>query len=162
MMMPAYSTSPVNATARWKRPDSAGWRAAKTAGDAGEALAAGVFRALGLVVEQHRGYAPHDLSIAGKIEVKTDRQAGMTGNVAVELSYRGAASGIMASTATGWCIIISDTLYLMPTAGLRALIERGSYRRVAAGDDGASIVALVPVGDIRRIARSIIIRGGGR
>jgi hypothetical protein len=155
--MTVYDESQFETTTR---PDRRAWIASKTAGDAAEQLAASVFRSLGLLVDQQRGLAPHDLTISGGLEIKNDRRAAATGNIAVETAYNGRPSGITTSTASGWAFLVGPELLLMPTRPLRELVNRGCYRRVAAGE-GAT-VALVPIADIRTIARCVRIGGGAR
>ena len=133
------------------------WDESKRIGNDGENRVAGLFRSLGLAVQNHEGFYPHDLTISGRIEVKNDTKAVATGNAAIEISYRGNPSGITSSNATGWAIIVNDYVYLTPTARLRTMVETGSYKRVLAGE-GAT-VALVPLADLKSISRVAHVGG---
>src|SRR5438552_3773489 len=98
---------------RLDRPE---WRAAKQVGMEGERRVAAVFRTLGLLVEQVNvdgtKVDAFDLQITGSIEVKCDRRCSETGNLAVELEHRGHPSGIVTSTASGWCFVVDDEAIL--------------------------------------------------
>lgn len=137
-----------------KAIDRPEWTAAKTAGDVGEQLAATALRAIGCNVSIADGTRtdPYDLTVTASIEVKHDRKASVTGNVAVEIANHGLPSGITTSTATAWCYVVDGEPLLCRTAALRELVSR-PYRRVPAGE-GATVV-LVPLESLRRIARTI-------
>ncbi len=143
------TTTPIIPT----RPDRPAWTAAKGVGDVGELLVARVLARIGLIIQQHKGNAPHDLTVDGKIEVKTDKRAEHTGNVAVEVAHRNKPSGITISTASGWAFVVGSEILLTTLTALRALIERGGYRKVAAGED--AVVVLVPIDDIRGISMGV-------
>ena len=160
-MTPTYKAITENTT-KWHRPDRPEWKVSKSIGDSGEEMASAVFRSLGLRVEKHLGQSAFDLSVGGDVEVKRDRLAGKTGHIAIEVAHKGHPSGITNSVADTWAIIIGEgaemMMMMMPTAGLRALLERGEYRTVAAGE--SATVALVPVEDIKSISRRLIRAGG--
>ena len=87
-----------------------------------------------------------------KYEVKSDRMACRTGNVAIEISCSGRPSGISSTEANYYAYFIvyptmSPTLYLIPTDALKELIIDNKYRRVMGGDGGRSEMVLVPIAD---------------
>ncbi len=144
----------VNATT----VDRPAWTAAKAAGDAGEMLVAQMFTALGLDVIRHdeRG-CDRDLTVSGSVECKVDRLASSTGNLAVETEYRGRPSGISTSTSTSWAFITSNEVLIIRTAQLRRLIDEDDFPTVMAGE--GAVVQLVPVDEVRRVARCFKRRG---
>ncbi len=135
------------------------WKETKPIGDAAERAIAAYFRRRGYTVKRTIGRDKrYDLRLAITLEGKYDRLALETGCVAVELSYRGRPSGIRATKATMWAFALSDGIaVLAPTKALRRLAGKPEIRRVTAGDDGAAIVALVPLADIRALLGAQII-----
>jgi hypothetical protein len=99
----------------------------------------------------------YDLLLQCTIEVKADRMAPSTGNVAVEFSYRGQPSGIMATSAVFWCIAVNDCGYIVRVDVLRRLAER--FSAIPAGDGKRAVVRLVPLDELKRIAREIHLPG---
>lgn len=134
------------------RPDSMEWRAAKSLGDDGERLVCEHFGRLGWEVTRTVGDAPYDVLLLGRVEVKTDRRAAETGNVAVEVSRRGEESGIKTTAAMWWAFVLSDEVVLIRTKVLREAVRSGQFREVAAGDGHVTRVQLVPVEDLRRLS----------
>jgi len=117
-------------------------------------MVADVLLDIGLAVTSSPPGTPgYDIGVTGEIEVKTDLRAGATGNVAVEVAYRGCPSGLRTTTAGGWAYVIGADIYLLSVASLRALVDAPGVRRVPAGE-GAT-VALVRLDDLRRVARVI-------
>jgi hypothetical protein len=96
-----------------------------------------------------------DLAISGKIEVKSDRLALTSGAVAVEVAFRGRASGIMATCATCWAFVVGDCIILVSAASLRAAIAGLADR--AAGE-GATI-RLLPLHTLRSLGVAVAMRG---
>ena len=133
------------------RPDSHEWREAKSLGDDGERLVGEHFARLGWEVTQSIGRVSYDLLLIGRIEVKTDRLAAQTGNVAVEVSHQGEMSGIVTTTATWWAYVLADEVVVVRANVLREAVLSGSHREVSAGDNRAARVRLVPVDDLRRL-----------
>lgn len=91
-----------------------------------------------------------------RYEVKHDRGAPRTGNVAIELTCRGKPSGIIASTADYWVIVVGSTAHFIEVAVLRFEVFCSSYARIQGGDDQASVIVLVPVSRLKQLATSII------
>lgn len=60
-----------------------------------------------------------------KIEVKTDRMAHKTGNVFIEITYKGRPSGISTTEADYWLYRIheNDTAIIVPVARLRTIVD---------------------------------------
>ena len=77
--------------------------------------------------------------------MKHDRQAAATGNVAIETSRQGRPSGIIASTAAWWAIVVGNEAILMKTDVLRRFVSAHRFREVSAGDNKAALARLVPL-----------------
>lgn len=95
-----------------------------------------------------------DILETKRIEVKTDRIAHITGNVAVEYRYRGRPSGIATTEAEYWAFLLYDmtTIIMVPTEKLKQ-IARERYladQITLGGDDNASEMILIPVGDLTK------------
>ncbi len=95
----------------------------------------------------------YDLMLTCTVEVKADRMALTTGNVAIEVSFRGAPSGISATTAPWWCIVVGDTGFMVRTDTLRREALRHPTR--PAGDRKLAVVHLLPLAELKRIAQQI-------
>lgn len=145
------------------RPDSPDWLAAKTDGDAGEMRMGEHYAALGWEVTRTIGRAAYDLLLLGRVEVKVDRIAVQSGQVAVEVSFHGQPSGILTTTAMLWTIVLEDEAIEVRVDVLRDAILRGRHREVSAGTSGAARVRLVPVDELRRLpgAHRIDLRPSG-
>lgn len=84
-----------------------------------------------------------------KIEVKTDRMAHKTGNIAIEFQCRGRLSGIATSEADYWAFVLNDNKFVLfiKTDILRALArlyyEKGFIKK--GGDDKASDMIVIPL-----------------
>jgi hypothetical protein len=83
------------------------------------------------------------------LEVKTDRLFSQTGNVAIEIQSRGKKSGIITSQATRWVYKLGEQMHIVDTATLRANLrasyEAAKVKLITGGDDGTSLLLLVPV-----------------
>lgn len=135
--------------------DRAAWTRAKRIGDAGELRVALLLKSIGGQVSRAGNRPePFDLHCTMNVEVKTDRLAKKTGNVAVEVAHHNKPSGLATSTADVWAFVIGADVLLVTTAELRRLVSQ-TPRRVPAGERGETICALVPVDDVRRIAQRI-------
>ena len=81
-----------------------------------------------------------------KIEVKSDRQASKTGNLAIEYECSNKPSGINATEADYWIYFIvfedHDECYKIPIEDLRDLIK--NCRKVCGGDGMRSRLYLLP------------------
>ena len=120
------------------RPDSPEWREAKSLGDDGERLVGEHFARLGWEVPQSIGRVFYDLLLIGRVEVKTDRRFAETGNVAVEVSFRGEMSGIVTTTATWLAYVLADEVVVIRASVLREAVLTGSHREVSGGDGRAA------------------------
>ena len=125
-------------------PDSPEWIAAKAEGDRAELAIAKWFRERGWETYKTLGRADFDLLLQCQVEVKNDRKAPSTGNVAIETAYRGQPSGIMTSKATWWVIVVNGEALIAKLEPLRRFVLGGRFREVPAGDRKASRVRLVP------------------
>jgi len=84
-----------------------------------------------------------------KWEVKSDRMACRTGNVAIETQCNGVPSGITSTEADYYAYFVLQpaseaTLYMIPTDHLRTMVTK-DYRIVRGGDRYASEMVLVPI-----------------
>ncbi len=84
------------------------------------------------------------------VEVKYDIASRRTNNVAVEVSYKGHPSGIMATQATHWAVVFwnapsQEWLWgIIPTETFRQEIEMNPFKKCRGGDNLASDIVLVP------------------
>lgn len=92
-------------------------------------------------------------------EVKHDLMWNKTGNVAIEYTSRGKASGISSSKADCWFYVLNQ-IYHCSTADLRVyLIQHWDrYRRVKGGDDNTSQLVLLKIDDFLDVFKSV--KGG--
>lgn len=89
-----------------------------------------------------------------KIEVKTDRIADKTGNIAVEYSYKGYRSGISTTESELWAFVLYDgeLILLIDTIRLKKL-ARKFYKLnggVRGGDDNQSMLVLIPIEELTK------------
>ena len=84
-----------------------------------------------------------------KIEVKTDRMAHKTGNIAIEFRCRGKLSGIATSEADYWALVLADgSLTLFIKTEILKAIARAYYVKgfIKQGGDGfASEMIIIPI-----------------
>lgn len=76
--------------------------------------------------------------VTGTVEVKSDRQAHMTGNLWIEYECQRRDgwhdSGIRTSKADYWALVLAETVIVaIPTPVLRAIVERGYQFRFSDG-----------------------------
>ena len=90
-----------------------------------------------------------------RYEVKKDRLAERTKNVAIELTHKGNPSGIVASTADYWVIVVQKAAYFIEVTTLRFEVFCGTYPRVQGGDQMQSIIVLIPLTRLKELARSV-------
>jgi hypothetical protein len=129
--------------------DSPQWIAAKADGDQAELAIAEWFCGNGWEPFQTLGRADFDLLLQCQVEVKRDRKARTTGNVAIETHYRGQPSGILTSTAGWWAIVLDDEALLVKRETLLKLALHPGWPSILAGDDRAATVALLPLDRLR-------------
>ena len=97
----------------------------------------------------------------GGIEVKTERGTWKrTGNIAIEIRYKGNPSGISTTEADWWVHILSDaedidTALMFKVDKLkkkiRKLVSRKEARIVMGGDDNNSEIVLVPINKLSQV-----------
>lgn len=88
------------------------------------------------------------------LEVKTDRRAHETGNVAVELSSRHKPSGLVVTKAEYWAFVLpglDNSVVLVRTERLKALALRSDVPLVRGGDENTSVLALLPLSDLIKV-----------
>jgi len=93
-----------------------------------------------------------------KIEIKTERDIWeRTGNIAVEMRYKGSPSGISTTKASVWIHLLSvkgviKGGFILKVDELKALIKRlhneGKLKMVMGGDDNMSQLALIPQSEL--------------
>ena len=92
------------------------------------------------------------LNGATKVEVKTDRMAHHTGNIAIEYEFNGKPSGISTTKADYWAFVLGDKslVVFIKTENLkdiaRAWFKSGSV--VSGGDFNSSKMILIPINEI--------------
>jgi len=94
-----------------------------------------------------------DLLSNKSIEVKRDFRSLETGNVFIEYSSRGKASGISKTEADFYCIIISDERYIfVSTKELKEKCRKylGTNRDKRGGDEDTSKGILLPLIDLMK------------
>ena len=97
----------------------------------------------------------------GSIEVKTERDIWQkTGNIAIEILYRGKPSGISSTDAKWWIHILSndndiETALMFKVEKLKKKIKQmvmlGMARIVIGGDNDNSEIVLLPIDKITNI-----------
>jgi hypothetical protein len=80
-------------------------------------------------------------------EIKTDKRALETGNIAIEYYNRGRDSGIKTTKCDYWCHYCIDPLggyqlYVIPRKDLIKMINRGEYKRIAKTTDDSHFVLI--------------------
>ena len=95
-----------------------------------------------------------DILETKRIEVKTDRMAHITGNIAVEYRYRGRPSGIATTEADYWAFLLYDmtTIIMIPTDKLKN-IARDKFKNdqvTLGGDENASEMILIPIQELTK------------
>ena len=94
----------------------------------------------------------------GKIEVKTERDKWIeTGNIAIEIRYRGKKSGLAITESDWWFHILSEKgkvkgMICLPVEELknicRVMIKNGTAKKVMGGDDNESEMLLLPIKEL--------------
>lgn len=133
------------------RPDREEWIVAKAEGDVAELAIARWFRRKGWEPYRTVGRTDFDLLLQTSVEVKNDRQAGRTGNVAFETHYRGQPSGLLTSGAGYWAVVVDETAYVAKTDSLLRFVQAHDFPETQGGDHKASTLRLVPIDKLREI-----------
>lgn len=112
------------------------------------------------LVKESVGYDKEkDLEIWGKIEVKYDRKATQTNNIALEVRCNGKLSGLSATKSMAWVICTDDGCWLCPLKDLKILAKVYGTDRfwwdslVKGGDNKQSEMALVPYFEIKKFIK---------
>ncbi len=83
------------------------------------------YRSLGLEVIESVGVdKDKDLKVSGQIEVKYDRLAPKTGNIAVELKCRGKLSGLSTSKSNAWVFVTDEGSWVCPIGNLLKVLRK--------------------------------------
>jgi len=88
-------------------------------------------------------------------EVKSDRMAPLTGNIAVEIESRGKTSGIKATTADMWCYFVCGEYWALPTDKLIQCLKEYSHKKVRGGDNNTSVLLLLKLEHFKNFATLI-------
>jgi hypothetical protein len=104
-----------------------------------------------------------DILLNKKIEVKTERgQWADTGNLAIEIAYKGKPSGLAATEADYWLHILEVdghefTSLLFPVDVLKKIIKAIKNPRIVMGGDGnQSKLVLIPVIELFKLAKNAL------
>ena len=87
-------------------------------------------------------------------EVKTDVYPKDTGNIAIEIRYKGKPSGI-SHTEADWFIywyrdILFNNVWMIKVSDLKSLIKKSNFKIVNGGDDNQSQLVLIPRKEYRK------------
>jgi len=92
------------------------------------------------------------------VEVKCDRKAHSTGNLAIEFECSGKPSGVAATKADYWVQFVRGTpfYYMIPIEDLKKAIEEEKYVRIAKGGDGwRAKMYLIPMTEFQEFRESV-------
>ena len=129
----------------------------KLLGDqAEEAVAAAIAERLSAEVLRTTGRASYDLLVQQRVEVKHDLAAIQTGRVCVETGYKGRPSGLAATTAHWWAIVVGDEAFLIRTCDLESLAA--TCPPITCGDNLDSLCRFVPLSELRAAARLVRLK----
>ena len=103
-------------------------------------------------------YSLANILSLGKIEVKTERDTwNKTGNVAIELAYKGKLSGLNTTKADWWAQVLTIegeivSVLMFPVKTLKKIVKKsvveGRGIMKMGGDEEASELALIPLEDL--------------
>ena len=103
-------------------------------------------------------YSLANILSLGKIEVKTERDPwNKTGNVAIELAYKGKLSGLNTTKADWWAQVLTIegeivSVLMFPVKTLKKIVKKsvveGRGIMKMGGDEEASELALIPLEDL--------------
>ena len=103
-------------------------------------------------------YSLANILSLGKIEVKTERDTwNKTGNVAIELAYKGKLSGLNTTKADWWAQVLTIegeivSVLMFPVDTLKKIVKKsvveGRGIMKMGGDEEASELALIPLEDL--------------
>ncbi|HEV3006375.1 MAG TPA: hypothetical protein VGX78_18030 [Pirellulales bacterium] len=128
------------------------WFQTQYAGRTAEQAVARWFRRRGWRPFAACGSEAFDLLLMTKIEVKHDLAAPATGHVAIEVESRGRPSGIVTSQADYWVLVFAEQAVVVRTSTLRERVLAGGLRRQDCGEDGSTVVCLLPVDQLVQLA----------
>ena len=101
----------------------------------------------------HKAYDIFIPEIDSCVEVKNDLQAKETGNIFIEISWRGEPSGLMATRAEYWAYCINDKcIWVIPKRIKDLIIETGMELRTFVPKNESGIVQgyLIPIDVVER------------
>ncbi len=90
------------------------------------------------------------------VEVKRDHLVSRTGNIAIEISFKNAPSGIMTTTADWWAFVLSgyeyrdEVIIFIQTERLKKIVSKykGLNGTTRGGDRDTAELVLVPLPEI--------------
>lgn len=127
----------------------------------------------GLEIEQHIASAlefwgktafsdtsEYDLSLTIQIEVKFDRMARQTGNVAIEVGSKHKRTGLSITEAMWWVYVldgIPKEYYLCKVSDLKDYIRDNwkSLNRISGGDGNRSKMVLLKIEDFKKLFKKL-------
>lgn len=88
-----------------------------------------------------------DIEVSALIEVKRDRMAKRTGNIAIEITYKGKPSGISTSKAAIWVWEVDGTYWWAYTLDLKKWLAANTDKCELknGGDKNASELVIIPM-----------------
>ena len=91
-----------------------------------------------------------------KYEIKADRLSYKTGNVCIEIAYKGQPSGITSTVSDYWGYFVIKSegydLYLIPTDELKRIIfsKPSKYKSIRGGDERRSYLVLISLKEMEK------------
>ena len=86
-----------------------------------------------------------------KVEVKHDKMALDTDNIAIEYEYKGRPSGIKNTKANLWCYVIDGEVYICSTQKLIEYLQVSEYITTCGGDGKKSRLILLPIDEFKKL-----------
>ena len=170
-LKPPEPTATTTEGPRFTPADSAAWRLKKSEGDEAERLIAERFRNVGYNVTKDLESGAIDLHVHADIEVKRDRIAHRTGNLAVEVTQKGRASGIAVTGAHFWAFVVDKgdnkgarglECLLITTVELKAILREMHREKIPPKSMGDGKTGyLVPRKRVEALARILQLPTAG-
>ena len=129
-----------------KKQGSAIWQESLAVGNAGERAVAEAMVRLGFRVSP----APfacreYDVRLTADVEIKCDTLAGKTGQIFVELTDSGRASGLTTTSADAWIYVADHDIWIIPTSRLKMLVSTCQRRQFTLACGRVKTGALIPL-----------------
>jgi hypothetical protein len=120
-------------------------------GQESERIVMSELKSKGYRVYPSEPYCDYDIIIEKRVEVKTDKMSQKTGNVAIEVSYKGEPSGVMTTTAEyiAYRLLPDKKAWFCKTSDLREYLMNANI--IYGGDYGYSGLALIKLEEFYKI-----------